>query len=104
MRLKESTLAVAYLAPRIAVRGKLGGMAEGFSDRRIALRASVLPDGGGLSTQERGAVNRERLRLLVPGDTAARCGDGIFFGNAMWRIVELQRWSAHTELVCEAVS
>ena len=104
MRLKESTLVTAYLTPRIAVSGELGGMAEGFSDQRTALRASLLPDGGGLAVEDRGAVNRAKVRLLVPADAPARCGDGVFIGDGLWRIVQVLRWSAHAELVCEAVS
>ena len=104
MRLKESTLITVRLAPRIQTSGALGGMAEQFSDARTSLRASILPEPGSLEVQERGAVNRTHLRLLVPGDAAAKCGDGIFLAGEMWRILQVQKWSAHAELICEVIS
>lgn len=103
MRLKESTLTMVQIAPRADVRGVLGGLAEGFSGNRIPLRAAVLPEGGGLSVQERGACNREKIRLLVPGDAGVKCGDGVQIGDGMWRVAAVQKWSAHIELECEAI-
>lgn len=103
MRLKESTLTTVQIAPRMDKTGELGGLAEGFADERISLRATVLPDGGGLSVQERGAVNREKIRLLVPGDARVHSGDGVCIAGVMWRVAAVQRWSAHIELECEAM-
>lgn len=103
MRLKESTLTMVYLAPRADVRGDLGSLSEGYSDDRIPLRAAVLPNGGSLAVQERGAADRAKLRLLVPGDAKARCGDSVQIGDMLWRITAVQKWSAHIELECEAI-
>ena len=99
MRLKESRLERVYLVPAAASAGYLGGLAECFSDERIPLRASILPEEGGLSADERGALSRSRLCLLVPGDAKAKCGDGVAIGDKMHRVVRVQRWSAHIELL-----
>jgi len=104
MRLKERTLTEVRLAPRMNARGSLGGMREEFSPDTIPLRASVLPEKGGLDVRQRGAVNRAALRLLVPVDVSAACGDGVWVNGALWRIAEVRPWTAHTEWICEAVS
>ena len=104
MRLAERTLQMVYLVRRRNEPDPLGGMAEAFLDERIPLRASVLPDGGGLSTEERGAVNRARLLLLVPGDAKAKAGDGVWVQDVLWRIREVQAWTAHAQWMCEAIS
>lgn len=103
MRLAERTLTVVQLAPRVCEAGELGGIAECFSRNCIPLRAAILPEEGGLEAGERGAVNRERLRLLVPADAGAAVGDGIWIAQALYRIAEVKRWAAHRELLCEAV-
>ena len=96
-------LQTVYLAPRVSAAGTLGGLAERFSDERIPIRASILPGEGGLSIDERGALSRAKLRLLVPGDAKAKCGDGVVIGERMHRIVQVQGWSAHIELLCEEI-
>ena len=103
MRLKESTLCTVWLCPRTDQTGALGGVQEAFSDVRIPLRASILPRDGEFSMQDRGAVHRERLRLLVCGDAGVQCGDGVWIRDRMWRICDVRRWFAHMELDCEAV-
>lgn len=104
MRLAERTRMRVELAPRACVAGALGGRAERFSEERTAVWAAVLPEAGALEGQERGAVSRERLRLLVPADAKAACGDGAWVQDRPYRIVSVQRWTAHLELICEEIS
>lgn len=104
MRLKERTLITVMHAPRIAVNGELGGMAEGFSNRTTPHRASLLPDGGELAALEKGLHTRARIRLLLPGDAAAQAGDGVWVDGALWRILAVRRWAAHAEWICEALA
>ena len=103
MRLAERTLLAVRLAPRAPRRGALGGMAEGFSDETVQLRASRIPESSTLEVAERGIKFREKLRLLVPGDVRATAGDGVWVEEKLYRIVSVLRWSAHLELICEAV-
>ena len=103
MRLCERTLVQAELAPRMDVRGELGGLKEGFSDEGIAFRASRLPAGGDLTAREKGAVMQEEVRLLAAGDVPAQAGDGVRMDGRMYRILSVQRWTAHVELICEAI-
>ena len=103
MRLCERTLVQVWLVRRMHQQGELGGIAECFGEERMPLRASLLPEDGGLSIEERGAVRRERLRLLVPAAAGAAAGDGIWVEDTLWRIRSVQRWTAHVELTCEAI-
>lgn len=103
MRLAERRLEEVRIAPRIREEGDLGGIAERFSNETIALRASRLPVEGALDVQERGAVCRKRIRLLVPSDADVRCGDGVWAGGTLYRVLCVEKWTAHLELVCEAV-
>ena len=103
MRLKERTLITVKHAPRITVSGELGGMAEGFSDQTVSLRASLLPEGGELAAAEKGVHTRARLKLLLPGDASAQAGDGVWVDGALWRILAVRRWAAHAEWICEAL-
>lgn len=103
MRLAERTLLAVRLAPRAPRQGALGGMAEGFSDETVRLRASRIPESSALETTERGMKSKEKLRLLVPGDARASAGDGVWVEEKLYRIVTVLRWSAHLELVCEAI-
>lgn len=104
MRLKERTLTDVQLARRVCVPGALGGMAEAFSGETLSLRASVLPDGGELAVDEKGASDGARLRLLLPADARAACGDGVWVNGALWRIIAVRRWTAHVEWICEATA
>ena len=103
MRLAERTLVLVYLAPRMQISGELGGISEGFSDERLPVRASILPEESKLSPEEKGAKHREGLRLLVPVHAAAKVGDGVCIGGDMYRIAGVKRWAAHCELACEAI-
>lgn len=103
MRLCERTLVQAELAPRMAVKGELGGLKEHFSDERIAFRASRLPAQGDLAVREKGAIAREEVRLLAAGDAPGKAGDGVWMEGRMYRILSVQRWTAHVELICEAI-
>lgn len=103
MRLCERTLAQAWLAKRIREEGELGGVAERFSDEKIPMRASLLPEEGTLAARERGAVRGEKLRLLVSSGIDAAAGDGVWVEDGLWRILSVQRWTAHAELVCERI-
>jgi len=103
MRLCERTLIQAELAPRMDARGELGGLAERFSEERIAFRASRLPEGGGLDAGKRGAAARDEVRLLAAADVPAKAGDGVWMDGKMHRILCVQRWTAHVELICEAI-
>lgn len=103
MRLAERTLTMVQLAPRIRETGALGGIAEAFSAECIPLRAAILPEEGDLAAEMRGAVKREKLRLLVPADADAAPGDGVWVAQALYRITAVKRWAAHRELQCEAV-
>lgn len=104
MRLKERTLITVEHVPRIEVSGELGGLAEGFSQQSVSLRASVLPNGGELAAGEKGAEGRARLKLLLPADAKARAGDGVWVQGVLWRIIAVRRWYAHAEWICEALS
>lgn len=104
MRLLEQTLVEVQLAPRMVRRDALGGMQEVFSEETATLRAGRLPAGGEMEIRAQGAVYPQRVRLLVPGDAKAAAGDGIRMEGKLWRILSVERWSAHMELVCEAVS
>lgn len=103
MRLAERTLTLAYLMPRFKQEGALGGISEGFSQQKMPLRAAILPEESNLSVEERGAVHREKLRLLVPANAGAKTGDGVCIGENMYRICGVKRWAAHWELICEAI-
>lgn len=103
MRLCERTLMQAELAPRMDARGSLGGLAERFSDEGIAFRASRLPADGDLTAREKGVSAREKVRLLAAVDVPAKAGDGVRMEDRMYRIVSVQRWTAHVELICEAI-
>lgn len=103
MRLCERGLLWAQIAPRIRQVDDLGGVSERFSEERIPVRVSVLPEGGEIAVDERGASARERLRLLAAADVQAQAGDGVWVQEKLWRICSVERWSAHRELVCEAV-
>ena len=103
MRLAERTLVLVHLMPRLQETGALGGIAEGFSQQKTPLRAAILPEESKLSVEERGAVHRETLRLLVPANAGAKPGDGVCIGESMYRISAVKRWAAHWELICEAM-
>ena len=102
MRLHERTLQTVRIAPRLHATGTLGGTSEAFSTVLTDARASVLPEDGGLQQKERGLVNRAALRLLVPVDTTVSVGDGVYVGEALYVVRDVQRWTAHLELRCEA--
>lgn len=102
MRLKERTLTEIEIAPRLHTQGALGGQSEAFSATRTTVRASVLPDGGSTQQKEKGLLDRERLRLLVPADTTVAAGDAVIVGDRTYVIIAVQRWTAHLELECEA--
>lgn len=103
MRLHERTLIHAELAPRIRETGALGGLAEHFSTERIPIRASRIPEGGGIAARQRGAANGAQLRLLVPADVQVAAGDGVWVEGRLWRIAAVESWMAHRELVCEMI-
>ena len=103
MRLLEQTLVEVRLAPRVVRRDQLGGTAEAFSAQTVKLRAGRLPAGGEAEMRPQGAAYPRRMRLLVPGDTDAAAGDGIWMEESLWRILSVERWTAHVELICEAI-
>lgn len=103
MRLMECMRLQVQLAPRIIKEGTLGSATEQFSEETILLRASRIPAGGDLSTEARGAVYPERLRLLLPIGVQANVGDGVWVEEKLYRILSLERWSAHEEWLCEAI-
>lgn len=102
MRLKERSLTEIHIAPRVHTAGALGGQSEQFSATRTAVRASVLPDGGSMPQKEKGLLNRERLRLLVPAGTTVSVGDAAIVGTETYVVRSVERWTAHLELICEA--
>ena len=102
MRLHERTLQTVRIAPRLHTTGALGGTSEAFSDVLTDVRASVLAEDGGLRQKERGLIDRAALRLLAPVDTAVSVGDGVYVGEALYVVRDVQRWTAHLELRCEA--
>ena len=104
MRLAERTRLKVELAQRVCEAGALGGRAERFSEARTQLWASVLPELGKTEALERGVVCRERLRLLVPADAKVACGDGAWVQGRLYRVLSVQRWTAHLELECEAIA
>lgn len=103
MRLAERTRERVEFAQKVCESGALGGRAEGFSDARVRLWASVLPESGRTEALQRGVACRERLRLLVPADAKLACGDGAWVRGRAYRILSVQRWTAHLELECEAI-
>lgn len=104
MRLLERTLVQLEIAPRIRKIGELGGRAEAFSKVRSAVRGSVLPEGGETETCERGMVARDRLRILVSADVVVSAGDAVVMQETYYRVLRVDRWAAHRELICEAIS
>ena len=102
MRLLERTLVKAEIAPRIHKTGALGSRMQAFSDERIAVRASILPEKGGLDAQRSGLNAHERRRVLVPVDTPVRLGDAVVIGGEYFTVVNIERWQSHMALNCEA--
>jgi len=97
MRLLERTLRRIAVAPRQAMQDALGAQIEGFSERRMPVRASVIPSAGGLVERETGLCRTQTMCLLMPLDTEIAVGDGVCVDSDApeWRCVSLQRWSAH---------
>jgi len=104
MRLKERTLVQVRIAPRIAAQGALGSVGEAFSEDVRCVRASLLPCGGELEADARGAKTGRRLRLMTARDVQVKAGDGVWVEDVLWRIVAAEKWSAHLELVCEEMT
>lgn len=103
MRFAERTLTLVQIAPRKRKTGALGGLSEAFSSEKTPIRASILPMDGALETLEAGARHPERLRILIAANAKAAAGDGVQIGDRMYRIIDVQRWAAHWELLCEAI-
>ena len=95
MRLLERTLKVVEIAPRAVAEDALGGVAEGFSENRVSVRASVIPLGGSLEEFAAGVRAVKSMCLLMPFDAPVAVGDGVVADGEMWRCVEVQKWSAH---------
>lgn len=93
----------AELMPRTVACGALGGEAEIFSEEVLPLRAARIPEDGELAAGKRGAERAERLRLLVAVDIPVHVGDGVRMAGRLYRIMAVRRWTAHLELVCEAI-
>lgn len=104
MRLKERTLIEIRIAPRLRKTGALGGAAEAFSEDTLTLRASRLPEGGDFSMDGRGASCPDRLRLIAAADASVRPGDGAWVEGRLYRILTVRRWTAHVEMICEAIA
>lgn len=103
MRLMERTRTRVELMPRACESGALGGRAERFSQMRTAVMATVLPEAGERDVQERGEVDRARLRLLLPANAAVAAGDGVQIAAHAYRVRSVRRWTAHLELDCEEI-
>lgn len=101
MRLKETTLEVVTHAPKICVSGALGGRAECFSETDRALKASVLPAGGGIDPSDAGLRARSEYHLLVAGDAGVRIGDKLKIRGGDFRATRVTAWRAHTEIWAE---
>lgn len=103
MRFAERTLIRVQIAKRKRKIGELGGLSEAFSSEKTPTRASILPMDGALETMEAGARHPERIRILIAANAEAAAGDGVQIGDRMYRIIDVQRWAAHWELICEAI-
>ncbi len=105
MRLYERTLKWVEIAPRRAVAGSLGGVAEGFSDARRRVRASVIPSSGGLRNHATGLMQTQTMCLLMPLDAAIAAGDGVCVDaeSPNWRCANVERWSGHVAAQLERI-
>lgn len=103
MRLAECMRVEVRLAPRILKEGELGSVTEQFSQETTLLRASKIEQGGELNAEARGMIYPARLRLLVYKGVQALPGDGVWVEESLYRILSIERWSAHEEWLCEAI-
>lgn len=92
------------IARRLDAPGGLGGRKESFSEEVIFVRGSVLPDGGSLSSGEKGLHSGRRLSLLLPADAGVKPGDGAWVNGGLYRVLSVRKWTAHVEIGCEALS
>jgi len=100
MRLKERERIAVEIAARACVEGPLGSVSSGFSDERIRVRASVLPESGAYGIRENGLKSGEGLRLLVPADSVVSEGDGVWVEGKGYEVISVRKWRAHAELEC----
>lgn len=103
MRLLERTLKEIQIAPAEVKEDSLGACVEGFSENRIAARASVIPERGEMQAHESGRSDGRALRLLMALDAPIRVGDGVCLedGGVLWRCVSVEAWSAHLSVRLE---
>lgn len=103
MRLLERTLKEIQIAPAQAKEDGLGACVEGFSDERIAARASIIPERGEIQAHESGRSDGQALRLLTAKDTPIRVGDGVCLDgdDVLWRCTGVEAWSAHLSVRLE---
>lgn len=92
-----------WILPRILEKSALGSLKERLAAEGKQLRGNVLPESAALGGDERGLKRNVKLRVLIPGEAEAETGDGARIGGRLYRIRSVERWSAHTELICEAV-
>jgi len=100
MRLKERQLLEVEIARRVCKTGALGSVTEAFSEEKIRVRASVLPESGAYSVQDGGLKSGKGLRIIVPKDTPVSDGDGVWLDGEMYVVSSVHAWRAHTELDC----
>ena len=99
MRLKERELVLIEIAPRVCVRGALGGVTEGFGEK-TSVRGSVLPEDKPFSIGKAGLKGGEAIRIIVPVDTPVSAGDGVFTGGEVYVVSSVRHWRAHIEMEC----
>ena len=114
MRLLNRTLSTITIAPRITVTGGCGGIAEGFSAERIALRGNIGYVSNTLNSTANALISTpmgeriaQALKLRFMGDVPVNAGDGVILpgeDEPAWRCVEVNRFPLMTVARVEKIA